>query len=81
MIDDLLDIIRAIVGMFVIFVLCCLLIFVLGYWGASVECSTYQEVTGRKTKFVMMTCYVNDGDQWFRWDEYKLRNITKGTTK
>ena len=55
--------------------------FGVAYWGVTVECADYQRITGRQTQLVTITCYVNDGGQWFRWDEYKLRNVTKGTTK
>jgi len=81
MIDGLFDIIRAVVGTFVIFVVVSLPFVVLSYWGTSVDCSTYQEVTGRKTKLVMMTCYIQDNNQWFRWDEYRLRNASTGVVK
>jgi hypothetical protein len=45
------------------------------------ECSTYHDVTGRNTQFKFGTCYVKDGNEWYDWSEYKLRNATVGVIK
>lgn len=38
------------------------------------QCSNYQKVTGKETKYVLFdTCYVQTADGFQRWDEYKIR--------
>jgi hypothetical protein len=56
-------------------------LFGFAYWVGSAECSTYQQMTGKPTKYTMMACYINDSGQWYHWEEYKLRNATAGTAK
>ena len=50
----------------------------LALWYEERQCNTYQEVTGRDTKYLNGTCYVKDNGEWFSWPEYKLRNATTG---
>lgn len=45
------------------------------------ECSSYQEMTNKQTKLSGGSCYVKDGNEWYRWDEYKYRFATNGVRK
>jgi hypothetical protein len=45
------------------------------------ECSSYREVTGKQTKLAGGSCYIQENDEWYRWDEYKYRFATKGERK
>lgn len=48
------------------------------YYGGKTQCETYQEVTGRPTKYVAAYCFVQDQGQWYQWDEYKNRLVAQG---
>lgn len=50
----------------------------LSYWYESTQCEAYSEVTKRDTKFRAGMCYIKDGDDWYAWSEYKLRNAATG---
>ena len=50
----------------------------LANWYDSAQCDTYSQVTGRDTKYRTGMCYIKDGDTWYAWQEYKLRNATTG---
>jgi hypothetical protein len=43
-----------------------------------VNCSGYQTVTGRATRYEGFQCYVNDGTVWHTMDEYRFRNPMRG---
>jgi len=45
------------------------------------ECNGYQSMTGKETKLVAGSCYIKDGSQWYRWEEYKYRLVAKGDIK
>lgn len=55
------------------------LITVLVLGSYSWQCSVYENVTGRQTKFTGMNCYVKDNGQWYVWSEYKNRLVAKGS--
>jgi hypothetical protein len=40
------------------------------------QCSGYEEVTGRATRFEGFQCYVSDGKTWYSMDEYRSRPST-----
>lgn len=42
-----------------------------------VECSSYEDMTGRATKFSWGTCYVNDGSTFIPYTEYKELQVGK----
>ena len=50
----------------------------LSLWYEEKQCNTYQEITGRDTRYVTGMCYIKDNGEWFAWTEYKLRNATTG---
>lgn len=40
------------------------------------QCSNYQEITGRETKWATMdSCYIKTDAGFQRWDEYKARAV------
>ena len=40
------------------------------------QCENYQEITGKKTQYASFdTCYIETGNGFQRWDEYKARSI------
>ncbi len=43
------------------------------------DCNGYERGTGKPTKVVALTCYINDTGGWYSWEEYKNRLITRGT--
>lgn len=45
------------------------------------ECNAYGEMNDIQTKVVAGSCYLKEDTRWYRWDEYKLRNATTGTSK
>lgn len=53
-------------------------IFGIGYVITSLDCAAYERATGKPTKIVFFTCYVQDKGRWFAWEEYKYRLIAKG---
>jgi hypothetical protein len=57
------------------------LIFALPLYIVHAECDAYEKLTGRQTLMQWGSCYVKDGGQWYRWDEYKLRNAATGNAK
>lgn len=44
----------------------------------SYQCSRYEAVTGKPTRYEGLSCYVQDTGNWYAWDEYKHRLATKG---
>lgn len=42
-------------------------------------CKTYQEITGKETKYAGFDCFIKAGNEWMLYEEYKLRNVTTGT--
>lgn len=48
---------------------------------SSWECNSYEKMTGKQTELTGGSCYVKENGQWYRYDEYKLRNATKGESK
>lgn len=48
-----------------------------GFAWTKYECRQYSELNKVETKVVAGACYVK-GDRWYRWDEWKLYNATKG---
>jgi hypothetical protein len=42
------------------------------------QCSQYENVTGKQTKYAGLVCYIQDGHDWYSWQEYKNRLVTKG---
>lgn len=44
----------------------------------SYQCTKYETVTGRPTRYDGLACYVQDGGAWYAWAEYKHRLATKG---
>lgn len=43
----------------------------------SYECSSYERVTGKETKYAYFdSCYIKTADGWQRWEEYKARAVT-----
>lgn len=38
-----------------------------------VDCSAYQNVTGRATRYEGFSCFVSDGKTWYSRDEYRVR--------
>lgn len=42
------------------------------------KCASYETVTGKKTRFKALSCYVQDTGNWYAWAEYKHRLATKG---
>lgn len=42
------------------------------------QCNVYQGVTGKPTKYEGLSCFVQDGGNWYAWTEYKYRLVTKG---
>jgi hypothetical protein len=75
MLDDFLEFW---VPLFLIIAGVILAISAVGYYGGKMQCETYQEVTGRPTKYVAADCYVKDQGQWYQWDEYKNRLVAQG---
>lgn len=44
----------------------------------SLSCANYASQTGKETKSSYGSCYIKHENEWFVWEEYKLRNITAG---
>ena len=44
----------------------------------SYQCSKYEAVTGKPTRYEGLSCYVQDTGSWYVWAEYKHRLVTKG---
>lgn len=55
--------------------------YLLMYGAVNWTCGSYEEVTGKPTKVAALDCYIKDGDNWYVWEEYKHRLITKGEIK
>lgn len=51
------------------------------YVGEIYSCRGYEKVTGKSTQFVVGTCYIQDGNSWYSWEEYKNRFVAAGTFK
>jgi hypothetical protein len=45
------------------------------------DCAAYNIVTGRNTKFVAGSCYVQEGSDWYTRDEYKARMVAAEARK
>ena len=45
------------------------------------SCADYAKQTGKETKSSYGSCYIKHENEWFVWEEYKLRNITAGANK
>jgi hypothetical protein len=60
-----------VVGIFVGF-----MAFVFGL--VSLSCSDYASQTDKETKSSYGSCYIKHNNEWYSWEEYKLRNITAG---
>ena len=45
------------------------------------QCSKYESVTGRPTRYEGLSCYVQDEGTWYMWSEYKNRLVAKGEFK
>jgi len=69
------ELIKIIFGIFIAPLAALVLVF---YGLMEWECGAYQSATGKATKVAAMTCYVQDGGQWFAWEEYKYRMVAKG---
>jgi hypothetical protein len=50
----------------------------LAYFSVAYSCNGYERATGKETKMYAFECYVKDQEQWFVWEEYKYRLVTKG---
>ena len=78
MFRELIEFLGILLGGFIMFILAVLLIAVpIDMW----TCAKYEEATGKSTKFMGLTCYVQDKGQWYAWVEYKNRLVTKGEIK
>lgn len=44
----------------------------------SFDCDQYSKMTGKETKSNYGTCFIKQNNEWLSWEEYKLRNATKG---
>ncbi len=53
-------------------------LFAFARWADMYQCASFGEVTGRQTRYVAMSCYVQQDGRWYSADELKLRNATKG---
>jgi len=53
----------------------------IGWAGISWGCYGYQDTTGKPTKVIAFTCYIQDGSAWYAWEEYKYRLAAKGDFK
>jgi hypothetical protein len=56
----------------------CLVIGIPAYILIGLECNGYERATGKQTKYVVGICYIQDGGQWFAWEEYKNRFVAGG---
>lgn len=45
------------------------------------QCEGYARDTGKQTKYGNAMCFIQDGGQWFAWEEYKHRLVAKGEMK
>ena len=64
------DIIIAVFGLVLVFFISACIFNVFSYY----ECSTYQEMTGNKTRHVTFAgCYVEQGGKWIHYEE-KIRD-------
>ena len=54
-----------------VIIMCCSVIGVITYIGW--QCRGYQQATGKQTKMVADTCYVNHNGVWYAWEEYRYR--------
>lgn len=38
------------------------------------QCQNYAAISGKETRWADFdTCYIKSGNEWMRWDEYKVR--------
>lgn len=49
--------------------------------GEAYQCSRYEAVTGKPTRYSGAQCFINDKGEWFAWDEYKNRLVASGAKK
>jgi hypothetical protein len=45
------------------------------------QCAGYERDTGRPTKYGNAMCFIQDGGQWYSWEEYKNRLVARGEMK
>lgn len=64
-----------VVGIFVGFMA---LVFMSVFGLVSLSCSDYASQTGKETKSSYGSCFIKHNNEWYSWEEYKLRNITAG---
>ena len=76
--DDLKYFIKCFMPVLILIVLAAALC-VLGVgWCEKYSSDQYEKVTGRETKFVLLNeCFINDGTNWLREDEYKAGLIAR----
>lgn len=56
-------------------------IFGFEYLGNRWDCAGYETATGKPTKYIGNTCYIQDSGQWYAWQEYKNRFVANGVMK
>ena len=76
--DDLIELLGCVLIGMALLVMALAPIIWLSLWYEEKQCNTYQEITGRDTRYVTGMCYIKDNGEWFAWTEYKLRNATTG---
>jgi hypothetical protein len=52
-------------------IVACIIVFGALFAVEKTECSGYQRVTGKDTRFEALTCYLNNNGTWMTTDEYK----------
>ena len=72
------DVLAPVLGVGVLVVLLTVVVLWLGEALVAYQCSTYEHVTGKATQYTGLSCYVQDGGNWYAWSEYKHRLATKG---
>jgi len=78
MIRDFIEFFSFTVGLFLaLCVVVALPLIALDMW----QCRSYQETTGKPTKYRAGMCFIKDGGEWYSWTEYKHRLVTKGEMK
>jgi hypothetical protein len=53
-------------------------VFMCSFGLVSLGCADYASQTGKETKSSYGSCYIKHNNEWYSWEEYKLRNITAG---
>jgi len=52
-------------------------IFVIADRICAYQCSNYEKITNKETKWMFLdSCYINTDNGWQRWEEYKMRAVT-----